>query len=88
MKDYGGVHTNSGIANQAFYLAATAIGGHAWEKAGLIWYDALCDERLPSASGFLAFGRFTVAAAGKLFGGTSSVRDAVRNAWNTVGVAV
>ena len=36
--DNGGVHLNSGIPNHAFYLAATAIGGHAWEvrRAGLV----------------------------------------------------
>ena len=32
--DNGGVHLNSGIPNRAFYLAATAIGGNAWEGAG------------------------------------------------------
>lgn len=31
--DNGGVHTNSGIPNHAFYLAAVAIGGNAWEGA-------------------------------------------------------
>ncbi len=39
--DNGGVHLNSGIPNRAFHLAATAIGGHAWEGAGRIWYAAL-----------------------------------------------
>ena len=39
--DNGGVHLNSGIPNRAFHLAATAIGGHAWEGAGAIWYAAL-----------------------------------------------
>jgi Zn-dependent metalloprotease len=41
MKDYvntdddnGGVHTNSGIPNRAFVLAAKSIGGYAWEKVG------------------------------------------------------
>ena len=28
--DAGGVHTNSGIPNHAFFLAATAIGGNSW----------------------------------------------------------
>jgi len=42
--DDGGVHINSGIPNRAFYLAATAIGGFAWEKAGRIWYVALRDR--------------------------------------------
>ena len=32
--DNGGVHINSGIPNHAFYLAATELGGYAWEKAG------------------------------------------------------
>ena len=43
MQDNGGVHINSGIPNKAFYLAATAIGGNAWEKAGRIWYETLRD---------------------------------------------
>ena len=36
--DNGGVHINSGIPNHAFYLAATALGGYAWETAGRVWY--------------------------------------------------
>src|SRR4029079_10299870 len=39
--DRGGVHITSGIPNRAFYLAATAIGGYAWEVAGKIWYTTL-----------------------------------------------
>ena len=31
IRDNGGVHINSGIPNRAFYLAATEIGGYAWE---------------------------------------------------------
>ncbi len=41
LDDNGGVHTNSGIPNRAFFLYATAVGGHAWETAGQVWYDAL-----------------------------------------------
>jgi Zn-dependent metalloprotease len=37
----GDVHTNSGIPNQAFYLAATALGGNSWDDAAKIWYNAL-----------------------------------------------
>ena len=40
-EDNGGVHTNSGIPNRAFHLAATGIGGNAWDGAGRIWYAAL-----------------------------------------------
>jgi Zn-dependent metalloprotease len=39
--DYGGVHINSGIPNHAFYLAATAAGGRAWQTVGPIWYQAM-----------------------------------------------
>ena len=46
--DNGGVHINSGIPNHAFYLAAKALGGHAWERAGLIWYRALTSGTLPA----------------------------------------
>src|SRR5215813_8312571 len=58
--DNGGVHINSGIPNHAFYLASTALGGHAWEKAGRIWYDALT-KRLQPASDFRAAAGATVA---------------------------
>jgi hypothetical protein len=53
--DNGGVHLNSGIPNHAFYLAATAIGGNAWEKAGQIWYDTICDRSLRRSASFAAF---------------------------------
>ena len=44
--DNGGVHINSGIPNYAFALTAINMGGHAWEKAGRIWYETLRDPRL------------------------------------------
>ncbi|MBC8172177.1 MAG: M4 family metallopeptidase, partial [Anaerolineae bacterium] len=66
-EDNGGVHINSGIPNRAFYLAATAIGGYAWEKAGQIWYTTLCDKRLKNSYGFMRFARLTVDNAGRLF---------------------
>jgi len=31
--DNGGIHSNDGILNRAFYLTAVALGGFAWEKA-------------------------------------------------------
>jgi Zn-dependent metalloprotease len=94
MKDYvqgdddnGGVHINSGIPNYAFYLAASAIGGRAWEKAGLIWYDALT-KFLKHDSDFQAGANATFTAAGLRFGSGSLEAQAVRNAWNTVGLQV
>ena len=53
--DNGGVHINSGIPNHAFYLAARALGGHAWERAGLIWYRTLTSGTLSSTADFTAF---------------------------------
>jgi Zn-dependent metalloprotease len=64
--DNGGVHINSGIPNRAFYLAATEIGGQAWEKAGRIWYAALT-ERLRPDSDFMAAAEATIEVAGELF---------------------
>ena len=77
--DNGGVHTNSGIPNRAFYLAATAIGGDTWEGAGQIWYAALTGGQVSADTDFAGFAAATVAAAG-------DHADAVRQAWATVGV--
>jgi Zn-dependent metalloprotease len=82
--DNGGVHINSGIPNHAFYLAATAIGGKAWEKAGKIWYTALTDK-LDSTSDFEAAANATVEVAGAAFSGGSE-QEAVHSAWQQVGV--
>jgi Zn-dependent metalloprotease len=85
-QDNGGVHINSGICNRAFYLAAKAIGGYAWQKAGLIWYRTLNGSLSPS-SDFQAMANATVTVAGSLFGQGSAEQKAVSNGWSTVGVA-
>jgi Zn-dependent metalloprotease len=82
--DAGGVHINSGIPNRAFYLAAMAIGGNAWEKAGRIWYVTLTD-RLRPKSQFEDAAKATVEVAGSLFPGGPE-QEAVHEAWHTVGV--
>jgi Zn-dependent metalloprotease len=82
--DNGGVHTNSGIPNHAFYLTAIALGGHAWEKAGRIWYETLRDKRLKPAATFREFARYTVDNADRGFG--AAERRAVADAWNAVGI--
>ena len=64
--DNGGVHINSGIPNRAFQLAAEALGGYAWEKAGRIWYETLRDSALRPNTGFRRFARLTVSAAARL----------------------
>jgi Zn-dependent metalloprotease len=86
-EDNGGVHINSGIPNYAFYLVATALGGFAWEKAGLIWYTAL--PRLGDANAdFKRFANVTVSVAGELFAPKSKEQNAVRDAWAQVGIKV
>lgn len=87
-EDNGGVHTNSGIPNHAFYLAATAIGGNAWEKAGRIWYETVGDPRLKRTANFRQFAQATLATADRFYGTTGPERRAVLAAWNQVGVAV
>jgi Zn-dependent metalloprotease len=87
-QDNGGVHINSGIPNHAFYLAATNIGGYAWEKAGRIWYETLRDPQLRPTWGFRRFARLTITVAGRLFGDGSSEQEAVRDAWGQVGIAI
>ena len=81
--DNGGVHLNSGIPNRAFYLAATALGGYAWETAGRIWFQTLT-ERLQPQSQFLDAAQHTAKVAGELFG--QAEQSAVEHAWQTVGV--
>ena len=83
--DNGGVHLNSGIPNHAFYLAAVSLGGHAWEAAGTIWYNALC-HRLRPQSRFAEAAHATSSVAGELFGVRSREQRAVQTAWQMVGV--
>ncbi|WP_460444554.1 protealysin inhibitor emfourin [Angustibacter aerolatus] len=84
--DNGGVHINSGIPNRAFYLAATAIGGNAWEGAGAVWYDTLTGGSLEPDADFATFAAATVTAATARFGEGSPQAAAVADAWAQVGV--
>lgn len=85
-EDNGGVHTNSGIPNHAFYLVAAAIGGYSWEKAGQIWYDTLTDHNLKANTSFATFANLTVSHAGSRYGAGSTEQKAVRDAWVKTGV--
>jgi Zn-dependent metalloprotease len=84
LRDNGGVHINSGIPNRAFYLAATAIGGFAWEKTGQVWYDTLRDSRLDARADFAAFAGLTEAHARRRYGDFE--QKAIADAWSQVGV--
>lgn len=84
--DNGGVHLNSGIPNRAFYLAATAVGGNAWETTGQVWYDTMTNGSLPRDVDFKGFAEATVAAAEKRYGGDSDIATKIGEAWTTVKV--
>jgi Zn-dependent metalloprotease len=83
--DAGGVHINSGIPNKAFYLIATAIGGRTWERAGRIWYQALCSILKPT-TGIREFARLTLLSAQRLYGRRSPDARAVKAGWQKVGI--
>ncbi|HEX6292708.1 MAG TPA: M4 family metallopeptidase [Herpetosiphonaceae bacterium] len=92
--DNGGVHINSGIQNQAFYLlaqggtnrtsgiAVTGIGRAAAEK---IFYRALTVKLFPSAT-FRDVRAKTLESAAELYGASSTQYNATARAWTAVGV--
>jgi Zn-dependent metalloprotease len=84
--DNGGVHINSGIPNHAFYLFATALGGNAWEKAGKVWFTTLTGARLQRNAQFVDAANATIAVAGELFGENGHEQEALRSAWQQVGL--
>ncbi|SMO58706.1 Protealysin propeptide [Saccharicrinis carchari] len=86
-RDRGGVHINSGIPNKAFYLAATKMGGYAWEKAGLIWYNTLKDK-LTADANFEHAANMTYEVAVQLYGEDSMEQKAVKEAWEEVGLPI
>ena len=84
--DHHGVHINSGIPNKAFYEAATAIGGNAWEAPGHIWYKSL--NASVQSTNFQQFANRTFVSAGELCGVNSVQQRAVRGAWRKVGIEI
>lgn len=85
--DNGGVHINSGIPNHAFYLAATALGGYAWDVAGKVWYWTL-KEKVSQRTGFQEFAESTVVTATERYPGNDAYRAAIAAAWKAVGMGV
>ena len=84
-QDNGGVHINSGIPNKAFYLAAVALSpnGYAWDKAGRIWYEVLCNRLRPDSE-FADCAKLTIQVAKDMF--NSATKNAVQKAWKAVGL--
>ncbi len=89
MKDYyetwgdnGGVHYNSGIPNKAFATFAKAVGGHAWDEPGHIWFEAR--KAAGSNPSFASFAYQTIEAAKAH--GKADVVAKLEKAWADVGV--
>jgi Zn-dependent metalloprotease len=74
------------IPNKAFCVAALEIGGHAWEKAGRIWYETLTDSHLKPTATFKTFAKLTLSTASRLYGASSAESAAVKKGWTEVGV--
>ncbi|CAB4902132.1 unannotated protein [freshwater metagenome] len=85
-EDDGGVHINSGIPNRAFAVAATTLGGPAWDRVGQVWFDTMTVGGLEPTVDFAGFSAATLLAAQKRFGTDSDVARAVATGWSTVGV--
>ena len=95
--DNGGVHTNSGIANQAFYLAieggtnrtsgipVSGVGSTNREQIERIFYRAFA-QLLPSNATFALARTACIQAARELYGAGSAAEAAVTSAWSAVGV--
>lgn len=81
-EDNGGVHTNNGIPNHAFYLFATAVSK---EKAEQVYYRALTTY-LVRTSQFLDLRLAIIRAAGDLYGATGTEVTAAKNAFDAVGI--
>lgn len=95
--DSGGVHQNSGIANNAFYLAieggvhrlsrrvVSGVGAANREQVEKAFYRAFT-ALLPSSSTFYLARVATIQSARDLYGIGSGVERAISDAWDAVGV--
>jgi hypothetical protein len=96
--DSGGVHVNSGIANNAFYLAVeggthrtsrrvvTGVGATNREQIEKVFYRAFT-AMLPSSATFYLARTATIQSARDLYGVNSAAERAVTQAWDAVGVS-
>ena len=95
--DNGGVHTNSSIANQAFYLAiegganrtsglgVQGVGSANREQIEKVFYRGFT-QLMPSNATFSVARAATIQAARDLYGANSAAERAVTQAWTAVGV--
>lgn len=95
--DNGGVHTNSGIANHAFYLSiegginrvsnlgVQGVGAANREQIERVFYRAFT-QLMTANSNFAVARAATIQAARDLYGVGSAPERAVMQAWTAVGV--
>ncbi|MBW9158417.1 MULTISPECIES: M4 family metallopeptidase [Clostridium] len=81
--DWGGVHTNSGITNKAFYLLASTINDNS--KTSKIYYRAL-STYLTATSQFDDARTALLQAATDLYGANGAEYTAIANAFTQVGI--
>jgi Zn-dependent metalloprotease len=79
-------HISSGIPNNAFYRAATAIGGKSWLKAGQVWFEALTNTGPKPNMTMKQFADRTRAIAKTKYGVASKEDKGVDSAWKAVGL--
>jgi thermolysin len=96
--DNGGVHSNSGIANNAFYLAIESgtnrtsglsvqgVGAANREKIEKVFFRGFT-QLLPANATFSMARAATLQAARDLYGSGSDVERAIEQAWAAVGVS-
>jgi thermolysin len=96
-EDNGGVHINSGIPNNVFYLAVvggtnrvsgmavTGVGQANIEQIEKVMYRAFT-SMLPSSASFATARAATIQSARDLYGAGSPAERAVSQAWSAVGV--
>ena len=77
-------HRASGIANHAFYVAASNLGGHSWESLAPVWFKGF--DKLRSRATFLDAAHATLAVAAALHGKGSRTHRAVKAGWKKVNV--
>jgi thermolysin len=96
-EDNGGVHINSAIPNQAFYLAieggtnrtsgiaVAGVGAANREQIEKVFYRAFT-AMLPASASFATARAATIQSARDLYGAGSPAERAVTQAWTAVGV--
>lgn len=90
------VHNSCGIPNKAFYMVSSKIGGHSWEIAGRIWYNALNDPALRCHAALLPnrktcfqyFAELTAIHAARYIAQNADILDILRKSWLEVGIDI